>query len=297
MYRKNFLLGKWFLNKKNNKSFFYEIISNPNCFLKITSVLIFIIILSGCSSTKQIQSRWNSENINIDGEYEDWKDKLTFFEDEKVFVGIQNNDKFLYLCLIMEEPYQALQILRRGFIVWFIPENDSEIFGLKFPLGINYKGEQDFEFSLRRDMTPGDILSDKKLNLEKVLNEHLEKEKNFQIIDESKYSLWMYSLENEKELKIKMAVKSNKLVYELKIPIAKRNKEEFTLPVSAGNKLKITFKTEEIKLRDEEGSVERRFPVSGNQKPKGSFRRGFDVSSRLKPLNLSINVVLDKSGL
>ncbi|MEG8947826.1 hypothetical protein [Rosettibacter firmus] len=261
------------------------------------SLIIISTLLIGCSSTEQIVSKWNSEEINIDGNYNDWVNNLTYIKDKNVSIGIKNNDNFIYLCLIVENPSQAIQILRRGFIVWFVPEDKSKIIGLKYPLGIlESRLEENFDIRNRPPISDRDSLRNEKVKLDKMVERLLANEQNFQIVDENKYPLWLYSINNDKDIKIKMAVNANKLVYELQIPLSGNHEDKLCIQSKPGDKLKITFETEEIKLSDVKDRPVRNFPQGEFRRPSGNMRRTMPSFSRVEPLNFSIETTLVKTS-
>ncbi|MDH7604940.1 MAG: hypothetical protein QHH13_08585 [Melioribacter sp.] len=259
-----------------------------NFLLNIIFVASIIIIVNGCSTTHQIVSKWKSDDLVVDGDYSDWQNRLEYIEDEDASVGFQNDKDYLYLCLIVNEPFKAMQMLRAGFIVWFIPDDESKIIGLKFPLGISNIG---FDRKERRNFEK----NDERGNLEKIIERLFEKEKDFEIVDKSKYPLWMYPLENNKGIKIKISEKSNKLVYELQIPISKQQENNFYVPVTAGENLKITFETLELEFPSDKRENMGNIPQGGFQRPAGGMRRNMPAFTKIEPLNFSVRVTLVKS--
>ncbi len=260
-----------------------------NFFLKVIFIASIIFVVNGCSSTHQIISRWKSDDLIIDGDYSDWQNKLEYIKDENASVGFQNDKDYMYLCLIVDEPMKAIQMLRAGFIVWFIPDDESKIIGLKFPLGITNIG---FDRQERRNFDK----NDERRNIKNILERLLEKEKDFEIVDKSKYPLWMYPLENDKGIKIKISEKANKLVYELQIPISKKEGNDFYIPVKAAENLKITFETLVLEFSSERRENVRNIPQGGFQRPSGGMRRNMPAFAKIEPLNFSVKVILEKNS-
>ena len=290
MFVKNYLKGRSLIKQ-----------SRSNFILIIFIAVSILILINGCSTTHQVVSSWKLDSLVVDGDYSDWQNKLEYIKDEDASVGIQNNRDNIYLCLIVEEPQKAMQMLRAGFIIWFIPDDESKILGLKFPLGISEIGfDRNEIMQWRRDRTLRNEDErrnrNERFNLEKVLERLLEREKNFEIVDKSKYPLWMYPLENDKGIKIKISAKANKLVYELQIPFSKEQENNFYIPAALGENLKITFETLELEFPSGERDTERNFPQGGFERPSGGMRRMMPAFTRVEPLNFSVKVKLEKQN-
>ncbi|MCX7797057.1 MAG: hypothetical protein N2249_00355 [Melioribacter sp.] len=262
----------------------------------IFTIFFLAILINSCSVTKNVTCNWKVENINVDGKYYEWQNKLINIEDYNVSIGFQNDEKYLYMCLVINEPLQIIQMFRGGFIIWFIPDDDTKTIGLKYPLGsyeLNYRNE---ELELRKERMPKSDNTNRRgnLNVEKMIERLLEKETNFQIIDKSKYPLWLYPLENNQGIKPKISFQSIKLIYELQIPITNNSETDFKIPVSTGEKLKIKFETEEI---NQENFSRAKWEGSegGFQRPAGLPPRKIAQSSfNREPLNFSVKLTLVK---
>ena len=90
--------------------------------------------LSGCSEPT-INSFWQTSEIKIDGSSNDWAGSLNYYEDEKVAIGVSNDNDFIYFCLATSDSDKIMRILRTGFTVWLDPKNsDGETFGVQYPI-------------------------------------------------------------------------------------------------------------------------------------------------------------------
>lgn len=272
----------------------------------IIILLLIGIIFNGCSSSREITSKWITEEVKVDGDVSDWQGKLLNIEDKNFSIGFQNDNNFLYLCLIVDDPFKAMQMLRAGFIIWFMPEKNSEVFGIKYPIGISVVNLERGESFNWENETPN---RSRKPELEKMAGRLIDQELNFQIVNKDKYPLWQYPLNNQKGIKPKLSINSNKLIYELQVPIAKESENDFEesskspldIPlekifVAPGKNLDVVLETEEIEVKNfdsERGRVFSNIPDMGSQRPAGGMRgmRGF---SRPEPLNYKFVVVLEK---
>jgi hypothetical protein len=72
----------------------------------------------------------------VDGDLTDWEANLTAVEDDRVSIGIQNDDEHLYFVLATSDRRTQHQVLTLGFTLWVDPEGGKkEAKGIRFPLG------------------------------------------------------------------------------------------------------------------------------------------------------------------
>lgn len=274
----------------------YNICKSSKILCNICLISLTIIFINGCSSTKDVISNWKNEETKVDGDIKEWQNNLTDIKDYNASIGFQNDDKYLYMCLIVNEPFQAIQIFRNGFIIWFIPKDNSKTFGLKFPLGsseINFNRDETLNRWRERAFNSENTNHEERFNVEKMLEKYLEKERNFEIIDKSKYPLWMYPLENDKGIKPKISINSNKLIYELQIPISDNKEYDFKIPVSTGESITVRLETEKANQEDS-GKRSWKSEDGRFQRPAGLPPRRIANSFNREQLSFSINLTLEK---
>ena len=118
-------------------------------------ILLMIFSFSACSSEKFVSS-WNEEKIVVDGNQSDWKNKLHYIEDERVAVGVFNDNENLYLCLTTDDRGKIMQLLNLGMTLWLEPDNDNvRTRGIKYPLR-----SEDFDMESMRNLR-GEVAQDK----------------------------------------------------------------------------------------------------------------------------------------
>jgi hypothetical protein len=97
---------------------------------------IAVIILSGCSSAPELASKWRQSEINIDGLDTEWHQDLSYFEKEKIAIGIKNDRENLYFSVKAIDRETQMKIVRGGMTLWFDSTgSDKKIFGIHYPLG------------------------------------------------------------------------------------------------------------------------------------------------------------------
>ena len=99
------------------------------------AVLALILGVAGCG-TPRLMSRWLDRKVAIDGDPTEWDGTLYTLEDSKVKVGFFNDGSDLYLCVGSEDRGVRRQVLGMGMTVWFDPGGGkNKVLGIRFPLG------------------------------------------------------------------------------------------------------------------------------------------------------------------
>lgn len=97
--------------------------------------VVVTFTLFGCSSSVELTSGWSAQEIRIDGDNAEWKDATTRLAGPDVLVGVKNDNKDLYLCLITSNVQTQVQLLALGTTVWFDTEGKkNKSFGIQFPV-------------------------------------------------------------------------------------------------------------------------------------------------------------------
>jgi len=204
----------------------------------LTCCSFLLLIASACSSGTILQNNWKSDEIIVDGNYQDWKSNLKLYPDQKISLGFLNDDKYFYMCLVTEDRMKVLQMTRAGFITWFIPSSGSEnTFGIKYPLPIKNISREQMQNMGREMFQQG--------GLDKVVNMVLEKQNEIQILNSEKYSLSLLPVENKDGIKVKLGYAEGKFVYELQVPLAVHDDYDFQIAAMPGDKMRIKFETEQ----------------------------------------------------
>lgn len=220
--------------------------------------LLFVLILSvifqaGCSPL-QVESNWREREITIDGRSNDWLDALYYFEKETISAGFLNDENYIYICLVAENPLIRNQVMRQGFTLWFDPDGGKDkTFGIKFPIGI-----QENRPSMRgRGEVREDIQDTGKFQeaLKKSLAE-------LEILEPGKDEHIRIPVEEAKGINIKLEASSGLLVYELKVPLLSDEQHPYAVGVEVGSSIGIGL---EIPKIDPDAMRER----MGGRKPEG----------------------------
>ena len=206
-------------------------------------MLFFIaIVCVGCRDI-ELTSKRPVHDINIDGKDDDWRNTKTFFENERVAIGVFNDEHFLYLSLTPWDIGMETSIIRGGFTVWFDSRGKKKkTFGIRYPIGSKEYGLTGIERKTRDE-------------LEERLKKFAESQNELEIIGPGEDEVRKMAISEAKELYIEAGVGSSngKLFYELKVPIDRDEKHPYSLVISPDGTLGLGFETGswDVKMRDE----------------------------------------------
>jgi hypothetical protein len=96
--------------------------------------LLQTVVISGCSSTKELNSESLSGTYVVDGRADKWNGKkMLDLKDSGLLVGIQNDASNVYVCLMSTDRTTERRMTAAGMIVWIEPEHGKK-FGIHYPL-------------------------------------------------------------------------------------------------------------------------------------------------------------------
>ncbi|MCX6150490.1 MAG: hypothetical protein NTX22_08220 [Ignavibacteriales bacterium] len=202
-------------------------------------ILFMSISFWQCSSTKDLASIWNDKKITIDGNQEDWQNKLNYNTDENIAYGFCNDDENLYLCITTGERARMFQIIRSGFTIWFETiGTDGKTIGIKYPIGES-AFNRDESMNINRDEM-------EKLKMEEIINKFQLTENEFSVLNKEKFPLTAFNLQNKAGIEIKLGYHLQQFVYEMKIPLKGLSPKEYCVNANPGDVIKVGFQTEEF---------------------------------------------------
>ena len=83
-----------------------------------------------------VDSTWPKKEIATNGRIDTWEGLINYSLSDQFGLGVANDDKYLYLCAVIEERKIAMQVLQNGLTAWFeTPAAANRLFGIHFPLG------------------------------------------------------------------------------------------------------------------------------------------------------------------
>ncbi|MCZ6776781.1 MAG: hypothetical protein O7D34_10035 [Ignavibacteria bacterium] len=200
--------------------------------ISASSVIILLASLSlGCRNT-ELESTWRDRELTIDGNAIDWEGSTVHLEDEKVTVGLSNDEDFLYLFLSSNDKNIQRQLLTRGLTVWFDPDGGNDrVFGIRFPLGVQGTG---MPMMSRERMAPD----------REEFNEMYKKTlTELEILGPGKHDRLRTSVLAEHGISVKLGEARENLVYELKVPLSRTVDHPHAIGSAAGKTIGVGFET------------------------------------------------------
>lgn len=201
-------------------------------------ILITIFFLAGCS-TLELNSNWKDRDIVIDGKSNDWLGTMYYFEYENISVGVLNDDNYVYICMIAEEPLMLAQVMGQGFTLWFDPNGRKEkTLGVRFPLGRQGMQVREMLMSLREEEPD-----------QEKIREHFEKSlTELEILGPRKDEKKRIPVKEVKGIEIAVDASGGLLVYELKVPLLPSEQHPYAVRAEAGDLIGIGMEIPKIDM-------------------------------------------------
>lgn len=262
------------MTKKKSVKIFETVMKNifsQKHLIIFSFLILFGIFQVGCGSTIELKSNWLDREIIVDGKSDEWVGVMVYFENKNISVGLLNDEAFIYLCMIADDPQIRSQVLGNGLILWFDPEGGNKKgFGIKYPvgiqldesfrrMGINKEEREGFKDKERmREFLKGTLSE-----LE-ILSSGREKGKRM-LIDEAR------------GIEVKFEAYSGMIVYECKIPFSKNDEHPYAVGAKTGDMIGIGIETPNIDMdaiRDQIGDKTPPSDIGRGIPPGGSMGGG-----------------------
>jgi hypothetical protein len=190
-------------------------------------LLVFMIFQVGCGSY-QLNSQWLDREITIDGNADEWLGAKYYFEEDQVAVGFFNDETYLYMGLMAENPMLLGQIMRQGLTLWIDPMGKkNKYFGIRFPIA----GPD------RQGNPPTEEMGE--LNRVELQNRIAQSLKELEIIGPGENQAERLPLSGITGMEIAVNPSAGTLVYELKIPLAADDNNIYAVGAVPGDKISI----------------------------------------------------------
>ncbi|MGD0339084.1 MAG: hypothetical protein ABSB78_09870 [Bacteroidota bacterium] len=275
-------------------------------FLVSAFMLSFVLILSGCSSTIEVASRWMGHENPADSSLGASGWAMTAIKDEPVLVGFRNDDSCLYVCLMAQDRQTARGIVLSGMTLWFDPEGGKdEHIGIHYPMGMH------------EAFMPGGWDRPDSNNREGQFAEHRDELlktslANVEILGPGKNEREISPVMQLRGMAINIQDEDQGLIYKLKIPMKKDNDHPYAIDLTKEGTIGLQIKTGSAPInrsRGEMGEGESgRGGGRGGYPGRGGGGSGGERSGRgrsprtgegqrpeaAKPLDISIAVTLAK---
>ncbi len=227
----------------------------------LLALAAFAFSLTGCGD-QNINSKWRTQKLTIDGNDSDWGHSLTYYDKLNALVGVENDGKFLYLCLVTTDQQLQNKILRMGLTVWFDRTgSNNKKFGIKYPIGIGGMDRKNFTGE-RLNPQQGERLNPQEID-KRIINNQTDME--FVGANNEEVRLPVTQL---KGVELKLGLKDSRLVYEMRVPLSHTGGYDYAINVDTGSVVSVGLETGKMNFN----SGERK----GFRNPEGGFGGGME---------------------
>jgi hypothetical protein len=234
-------------------------------------LLLLAILFVACGSI-QLSSIWRDREVTIDGKHDDWLNALMYFEDENISLGLQNDESFMYICMIVEDPMIRNQIMRQGFTLWFEPAGGKKRnFGIKFPVGMSDEQMQ------MRGMQEGAVPMKPRRgeqDPERFMQAPMRQMNELEILGPGKDESVRIPIDEAKGINVTVKLSSGTLVYELKVPLSQDEQNPYAIGAKAGSSIGIILETPKINRSNMRRGIAGGMPGGGGRGGMGGMRGG-----------------------
>jgi len=223
-------------------------------FIILSSAIAALFVLMGCGSSLQIDSKWRTKEVIIDGKNTEWEGGV-YLKDLNAVVNIYNDSQNLYLGIISPDKQLAKKIMMNGLTVWIDRTgSDDKNFGVHFPIGMfnqdapaafgmkeaeekeNPDKNDDGEERMRQPPpTMKDEMFDRGLTEYEILVSGGKLESRIQSVEKN-------------GIEVKMGHDEDKILYELKMPLKIYGDIPYAIGADTGQVVSIGLSTGEVDL-------------------------------------------------
>jgi hypothetical protein len=249
--------------------------------------LLVVTFFFGCGSTPQLIST-TGNNIVIDGNAADWGANLKYLPDEKVAVGVSNDNNFFYLCLTTSDMSKVMPMFGAEFTVWLENEKNDSTLGIRYPLH-NIVNEA-------RVMTnPG---AEREKGRGMLLKKMMSDQDEIGILNKDNFPVTAISTSDSSGLTARIGYNNDQFVYELRVPLNNNDNNKYSISASPGEKISVKFETEKPERRNfggRRGGGMMEPGGMGRGPGGGGYRRESSEGGErmpFEPINFSVEVTL-----
>jgi hypothetical protein len=230
--------------------------------MKLMSAFIGFVFIS-CSSSQQVNSSKNNNEIKVDGIQTDWN-QLTNMKGENISFGFSNDRNNLYVSMITNDRSKIMNILRGGLEVWIDPGNSENKIGIRYPEKpdpaemMEQMKNHIKEGPPNIDKNPKEMMENNEID--PMIASFLSKQKELTVLNEDGNALKSYPIDS-KDYQVKIKVDKTSLCYELKVPLGNKPLLNIDLKNNASGKISIDFLSGDIEFQM--GNIQRPEGIGG----------------------------------
>lgn len=236
---------------------------------RILIISVLGLFTFGCSSATKVDSQFANNKIIIDGDQSEWQQSIKTVPKEGIGFGFQNDDEYLYICLVTNNKQKMNKILYNGLTIWLEPENGGNYIGIKYPIQKDMREMMQERMNEKTQMPKQDGNFNE--NMERMINDGISNQIEYQIVNVDDYPMNTYPVNTQKNLQLKMGYKNYQFVYEAKIKLNDLNLTAMT-DFKLGDKIKVGFITNQMDMPEMKGN--RPEQGGGMEPPSGGNEGG-----------------------
>ncbi len=233
--------------------------------ISLIVLLPFILFLTGCGSSLELQSNRIEKELPMDINNSTWQKGLTRLGDEPVYFNSLNDNEYLYLYITTADQVYEQQFFGRGLTVWFDSTGgDAKIFGIGYPIGVRDPDFMKQQFDMnKRDMP------DREAMIQRSLQE-------LEIIGPMENATFQTTPDGSKGVIAKIERTNGNFTYMLKVPFYKNADHYFAIGTSPGKKLGFGIVLNEPNF-NRDGMRKDRSGISGGFRPPEGGDEGTEM--------------------
>jgi hypothetical protein len=202
------------------------------------AIAVVLAAASGGCGTEELQSAPLDREIAVDGDAGDWEGMLRFVEDAEMSYGLANDERCLYIALVVGDREVRRQVIMSGLYLWFDPEGkENRRFGIRFPIGLQENAE---------DMAP--LFRERDPN--KLSDSFDETVKEMMVIGPNDQTWRRAAVNSVDGIETAARADRNALVLEFKVPVAGDGEYDYGVGALPGEVIGIGVETPKINLED-----------------------------------------------
>ena len=191
----------------------------------------------GCNEWTIASDRKNFD-ITVDGKDTEWQGRMT--QVENIYLGICNDDEYLYVCLSATDKVakaQMLGLFRQSFCLWFDPEGKQKrAFGLRISNESPFMNEALVNKLKFIDTAAFNVIANEMMS-------HMEIE-----VLRDNYPVAILSETKGIDVALGTEMNGRKLIFEFKIPLVQNENHPFAINASAGKIIGVGLETSRIDM-------------------------------------------------
>lgn len=229
------------------------------------SFLCLLFLSAAACQSLQLESVRRGSEIQIDGKSDDWVGRMMFLDNPNMSLGIQNDENFIYICIIAEDPSIRNRINMSGMILWFDPAGGKKkTFGINFPIG-----RQDAQMNPREKMNPEEERDPARMRqqFQAALNE-------LEILQGGQKEPLRISVDNLKGIEVSLNSASGLLIYEAKVPLLNSQDYPFSIGSQDGSLIGVGLEVPKMDMNQRPGDMGGRGGMGGGMGGRGGTGGG-----------------------